>query len=130
MNDKHNLYFGNFGEDEAAEYLKKNKYKILERNYKNKLGEIDIIAEKNKEITFVEVKTRQSDKFGKPFEAVNLKKQRKIILCSKAYLLNKSLYERNVHFDVIEVYGSLSDGFFDFEKINHIENAIEQVSQF
>ena len=80
MTDKYNQYLGKFGESEAEHYLKKKRYKILEKNYRGRLGEIDIIAEKKKEIIFVEVKTRKSDKFGKPYEAVDFRKQRKIII--------------------------------------------------
>lgn len=130
MTDKYNQYLGKFGESEAEHYLKKKRYKILEKNYRGRLGEIDIIAEKKKEIIFVEVKTRKSDKFGKPYEAVDFRKQRKIIICAKEYLAKNALYERNIRFDVIEVYGSFDGGFFDLDKINHIEGAIENVNQF
>ena len=63
--------FGDAGEKKARAYLKKHGYKILERNYKNPFGEVDIIAEKDGAVVFAEVKTRSSDLFGQPNEAVN-----------------------------------------------------------
>lgn len=93
---------GNIGEAHAEAYLKKQGYKILERNYKNKIGEIDLIAEKNEEIVFVEVKSRSSNKFGMPKEAVNFQKQFKIKKVAECYLLNKNRYNSKISFDVIE----------------------------
>ena len=82
---------GNQGEDYAAEYLRKNRYKILERNYRKRGGEIDIIAEKKGLIVFVEVKTRHSTTLSQPFEAVDLRKQDKIIQTAIMYLYEKKL---------------------------------------
>ena len=70
-----NRDFGNIGEDIACEYLKKNGYKILERNvHFSKLCEIDIIAQFKKKIVFVEVKTRRTNAFGTPLEAITKRK--------------------------------------------------------
>ena len=66
---------GDFGEEKATRYLKKQKYKILKRNFKNSIGEIDIIAKQKDVIVFVEVKARISQKFGHPFEAIDEEKQ-------------------------------------------------------
>lgn len=110
--------YGKLGEDEAQNYLIKHGYKIVERNYKLKYGEVDIIAFKNKVIIFVEVKTRLSDLFGAPAEAVDIKKQQKIIKVAKQYLLRKNIYDCPCRFDIVEVY--LKDGRC---KINHIEDA-------
>ncbi len=121
---------GRYGEDAAVEFLKNKKYKILERNFKNRFGEIDIIAQHKKDIVFIEVKTRFSKKYGEPYEAVNYYKQRRITNTAKAYLCNKKLFDANVRFDIIEVYGGISGGRFELDKINHIEYAIEQVRQF
>ena len=79
--EKYNKCIGNFGEDEAIRYLIKNKYKIIERNYSCKLGEIDIIAKDKDVLVFIEVKTRTNDKYGSPSLAVNYYKKRKIIYC-------------------------------------------------
>ncbi|MBQ8058178.1 MAG: YraN family protein [Ruminococcus sp.] len=93
---------GNFGEETAAKFLKKNKYKIIDTNYKTKLGEIDIICENRDYIVFVEVKTR---KYGTPikgYTAVNYNKQQHIIRTASMYLgTHKS--EKQPRFDIIEV---------------------------
>jgi len=103
------------GEAIAKEYLIAKGYNILETNYKNKIGEIDIIAKINKTIVFVEVKARQSLKFGHPREAVNYYKQQKIKNVAIGYLKFKGLYEKiNIRFDVIDILD---------DKITHIENA-------
>ncbi len=65
---------GVFGEDLASEFLSKNGYVVIKRNFRSKFGEIDIIATKNNSLVFVEVKTRSSNRFGSPIEAVTQKK--------------------------------------------------------
>ena len=103
------------GETLAKEYLENLGYKILELNYKNKIGEIDIIAKDKDILVFVEVKARQSLKFGHPREAVNYYKQQKIKNVAVGYLKFKRLYEKiGIRFDVIDVLG---------DKITHIKNA-------
>lgn len=78
---------GNKYEDKSIETLVKEAYKILERNYQNRFGEIDIIAEKNKEIVFIEVKYRKTNKFGYGYEAVASFKIFIIFLLSTIYSL-------------------------------------------
>ena len=93
---------GNFGEDTAAKFLIKNKYKIIETNYKTKLGEIDIICENKDYIVFVEVKTR---KYGTPYRGytvVNYKKQDHIIRTASMYLRTHKT-DKQPRFDIIEV---------------------------
>lgn len=109
---KLNKIKGDLGEDLACDYLKRQKYKILERNYKNKIGEIDIIAQKKKEVVFVEVKYRSDDRFGMPSEAVGKNKQNKIRLVAEEFLIRHKF--ESVRFDVIEIL----DG-----EINHIIDA-------
>ena len=72
------IQLGRIGEEAAADFLKQHGYVIIERNFSNYLGEIDIIATDGDVLCFVEVKTRNSDRLGSPFEAVPLAKQRKI----------------------------------------------------
>lgn len=128
--DRYKQSLGKYGEDAAADFLVKKKYKILERNFKNRYGEIDIIAKNKSDLVFIEVKTRLSKKYGEPYEAVNYYKQQRITNAAKAYLCNKKLFDANVRFDIVEVYGGISDGRFELDKINHIENAIGEVRQF
>lgn len=100
---KERLQLGKQGEDLAVVFLKKNGYKILARNYKTKLGEIDIIALDKGTLCFVEVKTRNSDRFGAPAEAVSSFKQRQISKAALCYLKEKKLLERKARFDVVSV---------------------------
>ena len=94
------------GETLAKEYLQNSGYKIIVCNYKNKIGEIDIIAKEGDYIVFVEVKTRESLKFGYPREAVNFYKQQKIKQVAMGYLKFKGLYDKvNVRFDVVDILG-------------------------
>jgi len=111
---------GKFGENVASKYLKDKGYKIKERNYRTFLGEIDIICEYKGNIIFVEVKTRRSDKFGYPEEAINFIKQRKIIKNALCYLSKYHLWEKNCCFDVILI--SISN-HKDIKRIKHIRNA-------
>lgn len=110
---------GKLGEQIAVEYLEKNKYKILERNFYCKQGEIDIIAKQKKEIIFIEVKTRSNTNFGKPSEAVNYRKQKHIYKSAQYYLYKTSSLEMLTRFDVIEVL--ISNGKFN---VNHIKQII------
>lgn len=105
---------GAIGEFDAKSYLEKKKYKILQTNYKNKIGEIDLIAKDGEYIVFVEVKNRSSLAFGRPAEAVDERKQYKIRRVAQGYLHEKHLYDVPCRFDVIEVLG---------EEINHIKDA-------
>ncbi len=109
-----NKVVGTSGEIIASQYLKKKKYKILLVNYKNKIGEIDIIAKQGEYIVFVEVKTRETLAFGRPCEAVNNLKQYKIRKTATKYLKENKMMDCPCRFDCIEIIG---------DNINHIENA-------
>lgn len=101
MADKKNI--GNAGEELAAEVLKAKGYYIIRKNFSCPYGEIDIVAIKDKIISFVEVKTRTSYQYGSPSEAVNFKKQRHIRNAARYFLsYYKREYEK-VDFQVIEV---------------------------
>lgn len=116
---------GKVGEDFSAKYLEAQGYKIIDRNYKIRTAEIDIIAEKDNTIIFVEVKTRSNIRHGFPVEAVNLKKQKRIIQAASVFLQDEKYFDCACRFDVIEVY-SVSDEL----KLRHIENAFEVTSEF
>jgi len=111
---------GKTGETIASEYLAKNGYIIREKNYRNFLGEIDIIVEYKNEIIFIEVKTRKSNQYGYPEETVHLAKQKKIIKTASGYITRKKLKGKNYRFDVILIYLSKKN---NIEEIRHIENA-------
>ena len=119
---KYNKIIGNTGENIATDYLLKRKYKILERNFVAGKGEIDIIALNNKTTVFIEVKTRQNNDFGTPAEAVDYRKKKKIIETATRYIQEKKP-DTAFRFDVIEVYGIFTGENFEFEKIEHIEDA-------
>lgn len=95
--------FGKQGEYLAEQFLKKHGYKIIERNYRCCLGEIDLIARHQNDLVFIEVKTRNSFNFSYPVEAVNYAKQRKIIQVSLYYIKEKRLTGVNCRYDVIGI---------------------------
>ncbi len=95
--------FGKESESVAVRYLKKNGYKILEQNYRNKLGEIDIIAKDKNTLVFVEVKARKSGLFGNPKWAITPKKQRKISMVALYYLKASKQHNVKARFDVISI---------------------------
>ena len=107
---------GKNGEDIATNYLQSIGYLIMERNYTAKQGEIDIIARDNKEFVFIEVKTRSSNQFGRPAEAVDSIKQKHLISTIKYYLYSKHLENSYVRIDIIEVYFNQNN-----YTINHIK---------
>jgi putative endonuclease len=117
---KDNLLFGRAGEDTAAVFLASRGYKILQRNYKARLGEIDIIARDKETICFVEVKSRTTVRFGLPQEAVSRSKQRQIAKAALMYLKENNLLDSFARFDVVSV---LSSG--DGVKIELIKDAFD-----
>ena len=106
----------------AEKHLQNKGYNILERNYRTKAGEIDLIARLKNYVVFIEVKFRTNTNYGLPREAVNYPKQRKIINTAMQYITKKQLTDQDFRFDVIEVLG---DG--QLMKIEHIENAFDGV---
>lgn len=94
---------GKKGEDIAVEYLKKKGYKILERNYRKQYAEIDIIGEKDQTVVFFEVKTRTSNKFGTPFEAITHWKLRPLIQLAEYYHMSDPTLPRAMRIDAISV---------------------------
>jgi len=109
---------GNLGENAACKHLKKNGYKILERNYRKRYGEIDIIAQKDDVYIFVEVKTRAEIDYGMASEAVTKSKQQKLVRTAQFYIMEHKL-DAAFSFDVIEVYHKGRKVL----NVNHIENA-------
>lgn len=122
---KQGLYLGKKGEETAVGLLKDNGYKILLRNYKTKLGEIDIIASDKGTICFIEVKTRQSDRFGSPAEAISSSKQRQISKVALAFLKERKLLDKRARFDVVSILYSK-----DMPRLDLIKNAFELNNDF
>ena len=112
--------FGQKSESLAVDCLKKNGYKIIQQNYRTKLGEIDIIAKQGKSLVFIEVKARKSDRFGRPEMAVTPKKQRKISMTALYYLKSTKQSNIKARFDVVAIK-STSNG----PDIKIIKNAFE-----
>ena len=112
--DVHKKLLGRFGERRAVRYLKEHGYKILKINYKTPFGEADIVARDGDTVVFCEVKTRQSDAFGTPAEAVDFHKRKRYINIARAFLMRAG--EQNIRFDVLEVTD---------EGIHHILSAFE-----
>lgn len=125
MTDANKREIGAVGEREAAEFLQRNGYTILKINYRvGRLGEIDIIANDNEYICFIEVKTRRTSTFGTPGEAVTRTKQQKIRQIAAIYLTNTRKMDSNVRFDVIEILMDKSmESVNSIKSINLIKDA-------
>lgn len=98
-----NLSLGRLGEDASVSYLRNNGYKIVDRNVKFGIGEVDIIAHKATTLHIFEVKTRKNTKSGDPYEAVDTRKARKLILMGEKYSLQKKLNHSKLSLGVIAV---------------------------
>jgi putative endonuclease len=111
------MTLGGWGENTAEKYLKKKGYVIIERNFRCKLGEIDIIALDGKDLVFVEVKTRKNQSYGLPCEAVNTQKLRHLKRMAAYYTAVNFEDNRDTRLDVIEILAQEGRSY-----IHHIEN--------
>lgn len=109
---------GQKGENEAVRELLGLGFEILEQNYRNKIGEIDIIAQEKGSLCFVEVKTKSSHGYGIPEEMVDKRKQSKLIKTAQYYLYEKELNDANWRIDVVAVDK-------ETEEVRLIRNAVE-----
>lgn len=116
--DKKSL--GSYGEKKAAQFLRRNGYKILDMNYSCRFGEIDIIAAKGNFVAFVEVKLRKNADFAEAREFVDRRKQHRILKTAQFWLVENDS-ELQPRFDVMEVYAP--GGLLGPVSINHIEDA-------
>ena len=107
------IELGKAGEEMAVEYLKGKGYRILQRNFKNALGEIDIIAKHKDSICFIEVKTRTNLDKGLPQEAITGPKQRKLSRVALSFLKSRKLFASPARFDIVAVLKTPEE--------NHIE---------
>jgi putative endonuclease len=108
------------GEDLAEKFLKKKGYRILARNFKTPVGEIDIVADDGGTLVFVEVKTRGGGTFGRPFEAVDARKKEKLRKVALYYLKNRCKNDTPSRFDVLSIMAANGK-----EEIEHIVDAFE-----
>jgi putative endonuclease len=109
---------GREGERLAELFLKQKGYKLVERNYRCRGGEVDLIVLDRRIIVFVEVKTRTDHEFGSPLEAVAPRKQRRMILAAQLFLHQKKLHERDARFDVVGISWPGAEPV-----VEHIQNA-------
>lgn len=124
IKDTRKITTGKEGERIAADFLKKNGYRILENNYRCPIGEIDIVARDKDDLVFVEVKARKSSALGYPEQAVGRQKQRKMSQLALWYIQEKKLHGINARFDVVAVLMQSSGN--DVKLIKH---AFEFISQ-
>ncbi|MCQ9206570.1 MAG: YraN family protein [Omnitrophica bacterium] len=117
-----NRALGKHGEDIAARFLSRKGYRIIGRNVRMFLGEIDIVAVKKRETIFVEVKTRRPSSFGPPHLAITWEKKRTLIRCALCYLKMKGIEDRACRIDVISI--ELDDSGRHIKNIEHFENAV------
>ena len=122
MSDKSSRSKGSEGENIVREYLKKQGMKILDTNFRVKIGEIDIIAMEKDTLVFVEVKSATSLRFGNPLGWVTPHKQRRIIRVSQWYLLQKGLDNASVRYDVV--------GVDPDRKVCHVRDAFRPAHEF
>jgi putative endonuclease len=111
---------GKEGERIAERFLLKKGYRLVERNYRCAAGEIDLIVLDRRVVVFVEVKTRTGDGFGTPLEAVEFRKQQKMIQAAQYFLAHKGLQQRDARFDVVGISWPGRE-----PSVEHIENAFD-----
>lgn len=105
---------GQYGEEQATELLRSKGYTILERNYRCRFGEVDIIARRGEEVVFVEVRTRTSASFGRPEESVNYRKVRRLALVASYYLSRQGWPATTCRFDLVVILG---------DRVEHLPDA-------
>lgn len=116
----HKQILGQEGERIAESYLRKKGYRVVERNYRCPVGELDLILLDRRVVVFVEVKTRSDDRFGAPLESVGPRKQQKMIKTALFFLSRHRLHNRDARFDVVGI--SYQGGE---PMVEHVENAFE-----
>ena len=103
MKKRSTIEKGQEGERLAGRFLEKQGFRILDRNYRNRLGEIDIVAEDREVLVFVEVRTLKASAGHSPEETIQWKKQQRISRTAQAYIQHKRLEDRPARFDVVSV---------------------------
>lgn len=113
--------FGQAGESAAEEYLRRKGYRIVARNLRSPVGELDLVVEDGRVLVFVEVKARRTDAFGGAIQAVHQRKQKKLIQLAAQYLARHHVKDRLCRFDVVLLQGTDAA----VPQIEHIQNAFE-----
>jgi len=121
VNNSSKKKVGKKGEEIALSFLRKRGYNILDRNFRCRLGELDIVAEENNQIVFIEVKTRENLSFGLPQESLDYLKKKRLTRLALFYLASRHLKNISCRFDVVAVF--LKKG--RVENIHLIKNAFE-----
>lgn len=125
MIERNDKALGRLGESLAANYLRRKGYRILGRNYRSKIGELDLIAAKDQTLIFVEVKTRTGKGGGEPYEAVDYKKQQKLLKLADGYLAYGGIKNLNDVFEDtrIDVISILMNKNGQIRTLEHIKDA-------
>ena len=113
--------FGQEGEAEAERYLRRKGYRIVARNLRSSLGELDFVAEDGQVLVFVEVKARRTGRFGGVIHAVHWQKQQKLIRLAAQFLAQRHWMDRSCRFDVVLLEATESARL----QVEHIQNAFE-----
>lgn len=111
---------GRDGEDLAWQHLRTAGYALVERNARSRLGEIDLVVERDGTLVFVEVRSRSGSRFGSALESIDRRKRRRLGRLAEAYLAHRRIEDRRVRFDVVAI-----EWQDDAPKIQHLENAFE-----
>ncbi len=119
----HHVDFGKKGEDLAAAWLEEHGYAILERNWRCRNIEVDIIARHHEFLVIVEVKTRKGNTFGEPYTAVDYKKQRALIVAAERYVFSHHI-DLEVRFDIISILIDSTQ-----TQIEHIREAFRAIAR-
>ena len=112
---------GRRGEEIAARWLRDHGYRILERNYRRRFGEVDIIARHGDTLVFIEVKSRGSSRFGAPLDSITPEKQRRLIMIAQDYLCRHGGIEQSCRFDVL----AIETGTDGKPRVHLVENAFQ-----
>ena len=116
---------GNIGEEAAVQALKKRGYKIIARNYRTKMGEIDIVAKDGEYTVFVEVRLRKSNAFGSPADTIDRRKQQKIIKAAQMYAVKNDIYDTPMRFDAVLINADTDGKKLVNTEIEIIKNAFQ-----
>lgn len=113
---------GDWGEEKAQRYLSDRGYQLLARNWRTREGEIDLVMEQDLTIVFIEVKTRNTDRFGSPEESITPGKQKRLRKTCLAYLQENHYENRDWRIDVVAIEAMRSG---EITRLDHYENAVE-----